>query len=82
MSSPALLCGFPVAKGGDGKNQANRIAQQKALVLSGNAIIEIPLNGGSDTRRAVRESWKERAEAWGVGFKNIGNCYLIIGGRP
>lgn len=63
MNTPAiatpLLAGEFVA-GADSDDYQQRMAIQWLLILFGATTIEIPLSGGSDTRRGVREHWRER----------------------
>lgn len=53
-------------------------AQLDAL-MSGRAALTIPLNGGSETRSAAREYWREWAAARGLGFTALAGCIVRIG---
>lgn len=69
---------FEIAIGGDAAAARNR-ATEAVLLLSGRWKQVIYLNGGSDTRRAVREFYEEQcrgrkdivveANAWSVTIK-------------
>jgi hypothetical protein len=61
--------------------KAERDAQMRALLV-GEAHLVIPLNGGSDTRKGVREHWQDFCARAGIEFENIGGHTLRIGGKP
>lgn len=53
---------------------------EDSLLQAGLARKEIPLNGGSDSRRAIRDVWMQRCLLSGVPFD--GRAFqILIGGR-
>lgn len=54
--------------------------RQDTLIALGRATRTIYLNGGSDTRRDLREHYAEVAERMGVGFTRLGGWGVRIGG--
>jgi hypothetical protein len=73
---------FEIVVGSDKEAFESEQAARESLMRLGVAGRTIYLNGGSDTRRSVREFWAEYARARNIQFRNYGNCVLVVGGRP
>ena len=73
---------MPVVSGEDGSELIGEIAFQAQAVINGHAWLEIPLNGGRETRMEIKESWHNWCNVHGVKFTAIGGCMLVIGNKP
>jgi hypothetical protein len=65
-----------------GVDQAKAEARAKLRLLAltrGGTVLQVALNGGSQTRRDARELWEEYAKELGVPFRVVGNCMITIG---
>ena len=76
---------LPVYSGSDENINAvidGQIAEVQMLRL-GLAEKIIPLNGGSDTRKASREYWKEFSEDFGIEYRGFGSMVILgrVGGE-
>lgn len=80
---PSFIGGASIVRNGGEANQLPGImAYQLLSLIRGTAHLEIPLNGGSDTRRAIRECWEQRCLTLGIPFRAVGGHTLIIGSKP
>lgn len=71
---------FDVSAGGDRDVFDKELARREHLMRIGLAGLTIYLNGGSDTRRAVREYWQEYARERNIGYWSGGGCIVVVGG--
>ena len=71
---------FDVVSGSDGAAYVRRKAYETTLLTYGCATFWIPLNGGSDTRRASRDFWEEFARARRIPLRTSG-CTIVVGGH-
>jgi hypothetical protein len=63
------------------RQQAERADDRRTMLLrTGRGVKTIYLNGGSETRRAQVDYWREFACECGIGFRKIGGCILLVGG--
>lgn len=71
---------FEVASGKEAIKAAERRQAYELLALrSGSVVKTIPLNGGSDTRRATADYWREYAAALGIRCEVLGGCIVRLG---
>lgn len=73
---------FPVVEGSNRAAFDREMVRQELLMRLGVAGRTIYLNGGSETRRDIREFWRGYAKSRNIGFQTWGGCVVIVGGDP
>lgn len=71
---------YDVVPGSESEAYQAMKAREEFLMCIGAAGRTIYLNGGSETRRAVREFWAEYARDRNIGFRTYGGCIVVVGG--
>lgn len=82
MNAEERVMSFDVVEGANGDAYNREKARRETLMRWGTAGLTVYLNGGSDTRRAVRDYWQEYARQRNIGFWTAGGCICVIGGPP
>ena len=83
MNKLCLIGGPATVVAGKNSNLLSKAAaKQWNQLLAGHAYMEIPLNGGSETRQEVREYWQEKCFILNIPFRAIGGWLVIVGNKP